>query len=66
VLDDGIGLLALGLVQQVIGVIAGVRKKLSVAKFQDAGGDAVQKIAVVRDDEKCPAERFQKLRNPLD
>ena len=66
VLDGGVGGLALGLVQQVIGVIAGVRKKLPVAKFQNARGDAIQKIAVVRDDEKRAAEIFQKLRDPLD
>ena len=29
-------------------------------------GDAIQKIAVVRDDEKRAAESFQKLRDPLD
>ncbi len=66
VLDHRVGFLPLGFVEQVIGVVAVVRPEFSIAQFDHARHDAVEKIAVVRDDEKRAAELFQKLRNPLD
>src|ERR1039458_9056543 len=63
VLDHRIGGLALGLVQEVVGVVAGVRKKLAVTQLKDAGGDAIQEIAIVRDNEKRSEEHTSELQS---
>ena len=65
VLDAGVGRLALGLVKQVIGVIAGVPEELPVAQLHDAVDHPVQKIAVMRDHQKGAAEVLQKLGHPF-
>ena len=66
VLDGGVGGLALGLVQQVIGVVAGVREKPAIGQLDHALRHAVEKIAVVRDDQERTMELIEKFRDPLD
>ncbi len=66
VLDGGVGGLALGLVQQVIGVIAGMREKPAIGQLNHAFRHAVEEIAVVRDDEEGTVEFVEKFRDPLD
>ena len=66
VLDGRVGGLALGFREQVIGVIALVPEKLSVGQLDHPPRHAVEKIAVVRDDQKCPAKIFQEPRGPID
>ena len=66
VLDHRVSLLPLGLGQEIVGVIAVVRKKLAVVKLQDARGDAVEEIAVVGDDQERAAKGLQKFSHPLD
>jgi len=66
VLDRGVGGLALGLVQQVIGVVAVVPEEAAIGKLHHALHHPVEEIAVVRGDEKRAAEVLEKLRHPLD
>src|SRR5436190_24336840 len=63
---DRIRCLAFGLVEQIIGVIALVPPKLSVAQLDDAIYDTIEKVAVVRDHEKRAADVFEKSCEPLD
>ena len=66
VFDGRIGFLTLGFRKQIFGVIAVVRKEFSIGQFNHAFDDAIEKITVVRDDEKCAVKFFQKFREPLD
>ena len=64
--DRRVGGLTFGLVQQVIGVVAVVREKFPVGQLNHAFHHAVEKIAVMRDDEKGAVKFVEKLRDPFD
>ena len=65
VFDGRIASLALGLGEEVIGVIAFVREEAAVGQLDHAPGHAIEEIAVVRDDEVGTGEAFQELGDPI-
>ena len=66
VLNGGVGFLALGFGQQIIGVIAGVREEAPVGQLHHARRHAVQEVAIVRRDDVGAVEAVEKLGDPLD
>ncbi len=58
--------LPLGARQQVIGVVAGVAVKLTARKLDDTGRDAVEKIAIMRHEQRGAVVAGEKILQPLD
>src|SRR4051794_16153045 len=58
--------LALGLSDQVVRVVPVVRNEAAAKEFDDAGGNAIEKVAVVRHDEAGARIRAQEILQPLD